>query len=455
MQVYQNHKAQATIRRVEFGAEGGGTFGFYHLRDEGARGEVEAWLNATGQQVMAVSQCEGHPVLVTQSNRSPDQNIHALNQQGHAFTLQRQQKPIDPWVVRSILGFGGQSLQLASSFMRPNRKLDWSIFLFAASNLTANGINLAYRAQNLNDPHQLKYLKTRMNDALAPQLQPGEVPPSPEDKRLALRPEEKEKKINVDPVHEFMKRNSVNVGELGLRYLGAFGMAFPPKGWGALAKGKLPAIAAEPLRQVAGFGSLAGKTLALTSKVPDPYNPKPSGPLDQLREKYSFLAGGLIEAAAFTALAVDCFWNSKKTGRGILWRGKEHTDWLGGIGASMFVTGYLVRSWAKYGERNVDMDELYAHASDTLAKAPLEKLPQLVAETAMDIKSHFKGRKDLDFGVIYTRIAHDLHMFHHIDVVPGGAVQHVNPPQPESRIAGPAQSERVVAADKMALRASV
>lgn len=462
MSVYANIQPNARIPRVEFSQGPHGNLAFFHLRDASAKQELEGWLKATHQSILAESQADGHPIIIVQSNRTPDQTIHSLDQHGNQFNLLREHKPVDPWVIRSLLGFGGQGLQLVSSFMRPiteatrgkpwYKRVDSSVFVFAVANLTANAINLAYRAQDLPDKHQLRFLKTKFNDQLSQEFKPGEAAISPEDNRSALREtdDDKQKRRSVDPINDFMKRNSVNVGELGLRYIGAFGLAFPAKGWSSIwREGKFPKAETSRLRLLAGTASIGGKTVALTSKVEDPYNPQPSSWLDKLREKFSFVTGGWIEFGAFSALAYDAFVNTdpaKNPARGISWKGKTYRDWLGGIGASMFVAGYAVRSMAKYGQRNVDMNELYAHVSDTLAKVPPEKMPQLLADSAMEIKTHFAKQKDLDYGAIYSRLANDLHQYHHIDVGVGGATLHADAGMaPDAKKTEPEQAPAPVA----------
>ena len=227
--------------------------------------------------------------------------------------------------------------------------------------------------------------------------------------------------------------------------------------WGNVFKGKLPELGNSTYRNVGGFASLAGKTVALSSTIPDPYDTKPKSWLDNIREKYTFLTGGLIEAGAFSVLAYDNFVNTKPISkteanpRGIMFKGRAYRDWLGGIGAAMFVTGYLVRSWAKYGTRHVDMNELYAHVSDTLAQLPPDKVPQLLADTAADIKNHFKGSDELDYGTIYAALANDLKRYHHIDVT-ADVRQQLQPTPEKSNNSNTNQSINTVAQPSTKIR---
>jgi hypothetical protein len=221
-----------------------------------------------------------------------------------------------------------------------------------------------------------------------------------------------------------MRKNSVLVGEIGMRYVAAINMVSPMNDWGkALKEGRAPVLQKSELRRYVGLGSIAGKTLASTSLVPDPYNPQPKSKFAQLREKYSFLVGGIIEAGAFSALIGDALKNSKPTDRtlntnmrSIKFGKTYHRDWLSATGAAMFVTGYIVRSWAKFGERHVDMNELYAHVSDTIAMLPHDKIPQALADISADLAQHFQKDPKINFATVYNKINDDLCKEHHISV---------------------------------------
>ena len=425
MAVYTNNQKNAAIGAIEFTPVASGNFSFIYLRDEAAAQQVKQLITAqqVGQTILAETKVAGRPVIISQGGHSQQQLMQKLEAQGGQFAIHHQQKKIDPWTIRSWLGFAGQSLQLAAAFMsfRPSaldpnkmeRALDWGTFVFAGSNMTANAINLIYGAQDRDDPHQLRFLKEKFNKELGPQLAQGEKPIDVEEHRAEVRKDPSAEKPNG--FHEFMTKHSVSVGELGLRYFGAFGLAFPVTKWGQMMKASSLTEAYKvgsntPLSNFAGLASIFGKSLAQNSKIADPYDPKPHSWLDKIREKYTFLTGGLVEAVAFTALGVDRYKNKR-----ITFGGKQYRDYVGAAGAALFVTGYIVRSWAQYGVRHVDMDELYAHVSDTLAKLPPEKLPQLLADTAAEIKDHFKDQ-NLDYGAIYTHLATDLMKYHHITV---------------------------------------
>ena len=425
MAIYTDTTGKSVITRVEFATAAGQQLVFLHPKDSAAAARLEAWITdpAFGLTLVSTTSNNGEALLVASGDQPPQATLTALANRGVTLAPYTPKERIDPWVIRSILGFGGQILQLASSFMRPTKKIDPNIFVFAAANLTANAINLVYKAQDAEDPNQLRHLKRQENKALEPVLATHKKhAPNIEETRKSSRESERQKQKNGPSLHDILKRYSVNIGELGLRYLGAFGLAFALD-WKQLAQGKLPPLTASPLRRYAGLSSIAGKTVALGSKIEDPYDPKPPTWLDKFREKYTFLLGGLIEVTSFSALAYDNFMNTNpanpaQRNRGILWKGTVYRDWLGGIGASMFVMGYIVRSWAKYGQRHVDMDELRAHVSDTIAQLPPEQIPQHLALAAQRLAEHFKHQHGFTVASIYAGLADDLYTHHHIAVHP-------------------------------------
>jgi hypothetical protein len=432
--IYKNANKSGIISKFEYASTQKGSKLFLHLRDETAVDRIKDMLSKSGAKLnwVAHSNLGNSVVLVGHSSHETDKAVlGTLEKNGEHLERVAQHKAVDPWVIRSLLGFGGQALTLTSAMMRPPKpeakgrrgKLDKTLFVFATANLTANVINLAFKAQSTKDPSQLRYLKEQLNNRLSPEMEPGHFAPSADDERNAFREKSPEDTGTRAAFTRFMERYSVNIGELGLRFLGAFNLVSPMGNWKSILKGKAPALNKEaPLRMAVGIGSIVGKGMALTSKIPDPYNDKPKTKWDTFREKYSFLAGGIVEAGAFSVLAYDNFTSSKPLSatqpskRSIMFKGRPYRDILGTAGAAMFVTGYIIRSWAKFGTRHVDMDELYAHVSDTLAQLPPEKIPQLLADTTAYIQTHFKDTENLEFGSIYTALKNDLKRYHHIDV---------------------------------------
>lgn len=425
---YRATSAYGLLSSVDFSTVGGKNLAFFELRDVEKVEAFKQILSAAplNQKLVATTHVAGKAVLVAQSVAPPSMVLKALGERGESFEKASKGQGFNAWKLRSVLGFTGQALQLTSSFLRPPnaqtmgkgvwQRLDSSVFVFAAANLAANTINLVYdQGEQLSDTHQLRYLKQRVNRELSPHLKPGETPLDIDEKRTALRHTDDAPQSFSDRAKSFLGKHSVGIGELGLRYLGAFGLVFPAKNWKSIpSKGLWSQRDPSGWRVYTGLSSIIGKSVALSAEIPDPYNPKPRTALDHFREKFSFLAGGLIEVTSFSALAYDAFFHTsgKNGGRGVMLKGKLHPDWLGGVGATLFTLGYIVRSWAKYGERKVNMPELYAHASDTLAETPPEKIPQLLANTSASLAEHFSDKSKLTFASIYTNLVGDLQRHH-------------------------------------------
>lgn len=224
-----------------------------------------------------------------------------------------------------------------------------------------------------------------------------------------------------------MKRNSVTVGEIGLRYFGAIALAFPVSRWKAAAR----TMGAEGLKAgikegfnpdsfsgYTGAAYLAGKSIALFSKVPDPYdNTHKHSTIDTIREKYLFKLSSATEAVAAGLLAYNGLTQKK-----ILSKGKLVRDWPGGIGGMLFMSGLVIRMFAPFGTKELNMRELNAHITDSIAQVPIDKIPQATADTAAFLTEHFKDKKfrnqNVEFGKTYTELAADLYRYHNI-ALPG------------------------------------
>ena len=188
-----------------------------------------------------------------------------------------------------------------------------------------------------------------------------------------------------------------------------------------------------------GLLYLTGKSIALTSKVHDPYDPDHHSPIDWLRENVTFRLSSLIEMTAGGTIAFDRFRNRKiilpdwkilpKTIFGKEFRGHKTADFIGGIGGALFAGAYFIRLFAPFGEMNLNMDEVKAHATDALATVPPEKIPQLMADCTATIKEHTKDQH-MEFGEIYSQMAGCLYRYHHeaMQNVPTLTGSHQNQP---------------------------
>ncbi len=438
MAVFENAKQESPIKSVEFSPVSDGNFSFFYIDSPISKEGVKKWLTSAevGQEVVAETQVGSCPVLVTHGDKPKDELLQLLEKRGEQMQPYQRKKPFSEqaWQTGASMAFVGQLMQLTSSFLRPDRKPDWSLRLFAVPNLLATTWIYFYGAQRSDDQNRLTYLKKHFNEELGTHAPGGQQSlPDIHDNRLDLHGQQKEPETVKQKLDGFLRQYSVRIGEIGLRYFGVIALAFPMNKWGAgLKKG-----AAGEFKEAyqisrnenswthyAGLGSIAGKTIAITSKAEDPYNPKPSGWLSRMREKYTFNTGGALETVAFGALAMDGFRKKKIS---FTKGGPVHRDYISAIGGALFTIRYVIRFWAPFGVRDMNMPELYAHVTDSLAQMPPDKLPQLVADTAADLTTHFKD-KHLKYGEVFTQLLNDLYRYHHIALDNLGT-------QPEERIA--------------------
>ncbi|MBV8939106.1 MAG: hypothetical protein JO089_04630 [Alphaproteobacteria bacterium] len=424
MSTYRNLTANAAFSAVEFAPAPDGNLTFYHV-DPAKEKEARAWVASIGQELLAETKLEGHLVLVTHGERSQDELVSLMEQHGDKLELQEKKKGFNMWAGRGALSMVGQLLQLTSGFLVKGPP-DGATITFALSNITANISNMVFGAEKTPDVHRLRFLKSTVNDNLLAHIEEDELP-SVDDRRAPLRSEPAPPQSFGERSWDLMQRNSVRIGEIGLRYFGSLAMAFPISRWKpglkalaekGVSEGYLAARNPDKFTRYAGLAYVAGKTLGFASKVPDPYDPDPNHhtKIDEIREKYVFRTSTLIEAAAATMIAGDRFLNRKikfpdkaMVPGGL--RGRETKDFLGGVGGLLFVGAFAMRFFAPFGVKKVDMAELEAHITDALAKTPPEKIPQLMADNAAMLKEHFKDQP-IEFGELFTTMMTDLYRYH-------------------------------------------
>lgn len=318
----------------------------------------------------------------------------------------------DGWVIRGICSTSGQLLQVVSSFKTIGNKVDnSSIFGFAAANLVANAINILFGAQHKDDPHQLRYLKQKINAELTPMAQDGQTLPDVES-HLST-PEQKNRPLQL------LRRYSVTISEVGLRTVGAMSLIVPLGKWGHTCREVMRgASITQTFRAVrntnkatftTGLFALAGKVLTVASKEPDPFNPEPPSLWRQARERLMFRLSTISESIGALIMAHDRFANKR-----ILIGGREHPDYYGGVGNLLFDAGYVARWIAPYGVREVNMSELYAHAARALQTLPPEKIAPMTDQISRELAEHFKakGLQENDVRAEITRALNALPKSH-------------------------------------------
>ena len=441
MALYNNKNTASPVASVEFAPVVEGNFSFFSVNKPEEKEAVKQWLKTEiGQKIISDTVVGGKPMLVGHGAKKPDEILKIMTERGDALVFEPPpRKAMDTWKVISMFAVPGQMMQLASAFMKPKKpgqsNLNWGLLIFSASSLLGHAIGWTYGSQKTDDEHRLDYSKRHFNQKMASYVPDGLQLPYIQEDRSSLRDEPTGPKTSLQKANDFMRKNSVTFGELFLRYFGAFALAFPTNKWKSgfskLNNGKFKAAFHEAknpstLLVTTGLMSILGKSIALFSKAPDPYDPKPKTWMDKIREKYIFNIGGNIEAVAFGIMAYEGATNPQNK---ILWREKPVQNYLSAFGAAMFSTRYVIRNWAKYGEKEFDMEELRAHVTDSLAIMPHGKLPQLIGDTAADLTDHFKDKK-LRFGEVYMGLRGEMQRYHSYHSYYGNSPN--RPPQDKS-----------------------
>lgn len=451
MAVYNITNPESALDSVEFTPVSDGNFSFYHLKDAGKKDAVRDWLTKELEhEIVAETMVEGKHVIVTHGARTREQMLKILDNHGDTPKLKIHKDPPNYWAIRGGMSMVGQVLNLASACfqvekahpehatMNPaspkfnpkvtegmyvRKAMSSDIGMFAVLNLTANVVNMLYGGQKENATNQLHAIKNDINANLNDHITTTERTFDVRDDRSRFHDDITAPKTKLEKLNDGIAKNSVRLGEIGLRFLGAMALVLPTRniktGYAALKSGGLKAgwdAAKNPNQMVLGAGGLylGGKVLSFFSKVPDPYDTSEKSAITQFREDYIFKVGTVIEATAAGMLGYNAvtkkkigFANPNSPGM------TPRTDLFGGIGGVALTTGLAVRYKAKFGTKNLDAEEVFAHATDTLAKTAPEKLPQLMAESSATIKEHLVGEK-IEFGEIFTKMMSDMYRYHHV-----------------------------------------
>ncbi len=418
MALYNITNSNSALMAVEFIPVSQGNMTFFYIRDPEKKEEVRRQIEKLGQTVISEASADNTLTLITRGGKNKEELAGALKASDYNIELNTPKHKINWWSLRGNMSNVGQVLQLISAFkeprptperpVRPKYSADQGAF--AILNLAANMINILFGGQKEKDKYRLLHVKENLNALLGSALPEDATPPDTAISYSEITKETQPPPTLGQRANAFMRRNSVRLGEIGLRVLGSLALVFPakPEHWkkvgNAFKKGGIGAAATASLNPdkfnlISGTTYLIGKTVAFASKTPDPYDPKPKSVLDRIREKYFFRASSLIEMSAAGTLA---YGNLKKDKP------------LGALGGGIFMGGFVTRLLAPFGSKQLDTEEVFAYTHDFLARMPHEKLPQLVAESAALLNKDIGDERKLTFGNIYTRLTTDLYRYHNI-----------------------------------------
>ena len=418
---------------VEFSTVKDGNMAFVYVDRPAQKDAVRTWLKDTvGQEIIAESAVDGHPVIITRGDKTQADIMKLLAERGETLQPHVEKKPLDLWKLRSIASVAGQSLQIFSGMRRGNMengvwvpRKDQSLLIFAGLNMTANIMGYVLGAQKVPDTNHLQYLKDQLGRQMEPAVEDGQHLPDIQHPRLPKREGPPPHKTAGENFKAFLQRNSVTIGEIGMRYVAAIGLLFPMFknehhiGWGGIwelsKKGEFKEAWAKgvnrlPLFRYAAIGYVAGKFIALFTKVKDPYEHKEHTWVDTMREDVLFKLGSIIEATSGAVISYNGFKNGQIKG----FDGKPMRDYAGGFGGAIFATGYMIRLGAKFGEKQFNMKELQAYLGDSFARIKPEELPQVMADSVAATKNHFKDKSKLTFGDMYTQVLTDMYKHHKV-----------------------------------------
>lgn len=459
MTLYHTHQPDAPIRTLECvrtdGRRSREALTYFTLSDPARRDEAVALLRRAlpHQTHVGTTEVAGKAVIITRGREAPADLLRQLNGAGQDFIKQAPEKKFDAWKWRGNLSNFGQGFQLLSAALKKEKGFDHSVLGFAVFNLAANMMNLVFGGERKPDINRLHHLKSEFNAQITPYLASDAPLPDPGETLTKGRQQKKSEALGSS-IYGFLKRNSVVFGEIGLRYIGAFNLAFPIAQW--VGKGRQAFAAAEgPMgtRLKAGFSAagknfhnkeslvfysgiayLVGKTIALGSKVPDPYDSKPHGVIDSFRERGMFKLSTVIETIAAATLTVNGLKPGKVSasnpdGARLHTRNRTYwlpdamkhekfitRDWFGAAGGALFTAGLAIRFTAPFGTREVNLKELNAHIAAGLAQVPAQKRPQLLADSALAVTAQFPDQH-LEFGSVYTALVTELERYHHIAIL--------------------------------------
>ena len=461
-EIYKNRQNTGAIRDVRFAVQDGVSLAFVRLRPD--MEPADGWLKDAALTPVSDVSHDGARLVIARLGLTASDTLKALANKGEALALPVQEaKGFNPWLWRGITSFVGQSLQLLSSYKSVDPKTgkatsqdNNAIFTFAALNIVANITNIVFGSQKKEDTHQLHMLESKVNDSAKAAGASGALP-DPKEKRVSLHKDIDPSRTIGQKTYDMLQKISITGGEIGLRTLGSFGLAFPMNRWhegfstlrqtGSIAKTYHTMRVPDKATFAVGLTMLTGKFVSLLSKEPDPYNPKPQGLIDRMREKVTFPASSVIEGGAAGYMMYDRFANKRiKLGNTI------YRDHFGGVGNGVFIGGYGIRFAAPYGSREVKLRELYAHSADALAHVPTDKISEQLAHTVLMLDEHFKD-KSPGVEVLYSELATRLKTYHGIDVVkPTPPAEHapthsvpIAEKAPDTRVQTVSQHQRVQA----------
>ena len=441
MAIYKNNNQneKSIFSSVDF--DDTNNVAFFFVKHELDIEKAKESLVAAGQTILAQSYVKGRTVLVTQGTISKEELFDKISTaQGDKFEQvpPEKQTPLKfikekGWKIRGGSSVVGQSMTLFSAFNAVSAadakagkltpKFDPSIGAFAVLNLAANFINFVFGGQKEEDVKGLEKFDGIIADEINRYLPEGDKRVTTDDVRKLSYMNDKElAEHNKDrSTAGVLKRNSVRLGEVGLRTLGSLAMVFNYRKVGAgfkeLTKGNLKqafltAKTEDKFTFTAGLGMVAGKIAGLFTQTQDPNNP-PTTYWGEIRQKVLWPISSWTEMVAQSSLVYDRAVNKK-----LVLGGKPHFDVTGTVGnVALAYPSYPFRMVLPYGQKVLDIDEIQARLLDRLPQIPQDKVPEVMARVTSRMVEHL-GNNAPSFSELYSKLLNKMDNYHGITVLP-------------------------------------
>jgi hypothetical protein len=446
--VFTNRNATSPLASVEF--DDASRTAFFAVTHELDITKARETLANAGQAVITQTAVNGRTIFITHGADERDEMFKKIAAAGGGdFSPKPPEKTTflkflrtNGWKIRGGSSVIGQSMTLFSAAKSVSKvdadagrltpKFDPAMGGFAVLNLAANFINYVFGGQKEKDTFGLQKFDGIIADEVNRLTPEGAKKISPEDVRKISYMTDAERgeydKQNGGALNT-LKRNSVRLGEVGLRTLGSVCMVVDYqkifksekrlealKLWKAGGiKNKLLAFRTNDRNTfLAGCGMVAGKIMGLLATTYDPNNP-PKTYWQEIRQKVLWITSSFTEMIAQSSVAIDRHKN-KRLVLGEEANKKAYYDYAGVVGNVLLtVPPYPTRLVLPYGEKVLDVDEVQARLLDELPRLPKDKIPEVAARVTARMVEHM-GEKSPGFGKLYSDIIRKLDKFDHIDV---------------------------------------
>ena len=448
MTVYKNNNPDEKSIFASVDLDDTNNTAFFFVRNEVDVEKAKNSLASAGQTIIAQSYVKGHTVLITQGTISKEELFDKISTaRGDKFELVPPEEKTtlkfikeNGWKIRggsSVIGqsatlfTAANSVSVADAVSGGKPKFDPAKGFFAIFNLAANCVNYFFGGQKEADTKGLDKFDEIIADEVNRYLPSNQKQLSPDDVRKLSYMSDKERADHEKDKGFWgaVKRNSVQLGEVGLRTLGSFALMFGPlvavlirpwnwkSGFGTIFQGSVKEIFAKSRSKdnftfVAGIGMMSGKIMGLLAQTQDPNNP-PTTYWEEIRQKVLWPVSSFVEMISQGAMTYDEHKNKL-----LAIGGKYYYNITGVLGnAILTVPPYPTRLVLPYGKKVLDIDEVQARLLDEVHKLPKDKIPEVLARVTARMVEHI-GDDSPSFTELYRKLIDKLEKYHSISVLP-------------------------------------